>query len=211
MKHALLMKKLGMTQIVSDGCFVPVTLLKYLDNKVLCVKKYDQKSAALVGFGSVEERYGYRFTRPVLGVFKKYAQGLFSKMVEVPVDGEESSYSAGSSIDISVFSEGSVVDVIGTSKGKGFAGAMKRHGFRGCEATHGVSLSHRVHGSTGNRTWPGRVFKNKKMAGHMGNARVTTQNLSICKIDQESGIIAVKGAVPGGIGSYVLVRDAIKL
>lgn len=210
MKNLLLMTKIGMSQLSLDGKVVPVTLLKYLDNKVLSLKTTEKEgySAAVVGFSSLSKNEERKLSRPVMMSLKKIGQGFFRKLLEVRGDNLPE---VGSSLGVSLFSAGSMVDVTGSSKGKGFAGAMKRHGFGGMRATHGVSVTHRVHGSTGNRTLPGRVFKNKKMAGHMGAERVTIQNLRVCDVNEETGIIAVRGAVPGCINSYVLVREAVKL
>jgi large subunit ribosomal protein L3 len=116
----------------------------------------------------------------------------------------------GTLLGVSFFQKGQLVDVTGVSKGKGFAGAMKRHGFSGLRATHGVSISHRSHGSTGNRTEPGRVFKNKRMAGHMGNVRVTTLNLEVFSLDSQRDLLLLRGCVPGPKGGLVFVRDAVK-
>ncbi|MFN7634630.1 MAG: 50S ribosomal protein L3, partial [Acetobacteraceae bacterium] len=144
-------------------------------------------------------------------------RGHFAKAgVEAPVAVREFRVSAdavlapGTSLVPAHFVEGQFVDVVGTTKGKGFAGAMKRWNFSGLEASHGVSISHRSHGSTGNRQDPGKTFKNKKMAGHLGVERVTTQNLQVAGVDPEKGLLLLKGAVPGAKGSLVLVRDAVK-
>lgn len=212
MKNMLLMSKVGMSQLVAGDSVFPVTLLKFLDNKVVDVKtqERDGYSALVFGFGSLSDSEKNALNKPQYGFFKKSGVGFFRKMLEMKgLDSD--ALGIGTGLELSIFKEGSIVDVVGVSKGKGFAGAMKRHGFGGCRATHGVSLSHRVHGSTGNRTLPGRVFKNKKMAGHMGCDRVTIQNLSVVYVDTDAGVLAVKGAVPGCSGSYVLVKDAVKV
>ncbi|MCB1463522.1 MAG: 50S ribosomal protein L3, partial [Nitratireductor sp.] len=148
-------------------------------------------------------------TKALRGHFAKASVEPKRKVVEFRVS-PDNLIDVGSEITADHFVEGQLVDVTGTSIGKGFAGAMKRHNFGGLRATHGVSVSHRSHGSTGNRQDPGKVFKNKKMAGHMGQTRVTTQNLQVVRTDAERGLILIKGAVPGSKGSWILVRDAIK-
>jgi large subunit ribosomal protein L3 len=132
-----------------------------------------------------------------------------AKLTEFRVS-EDQLLEIGTEIKAGHFAAGQLVDVTGTTIGKGFAGAMKRHGFGGLRATHGVSVSHRSHGSTGSRQDPGKVFKNKKMAGHMGQTRVTTQNLEVVSTDEDRGLILIKGAVPGSKGAWIIVRDAVK-
>lgn len=208
MMYSVLMTKLGMTQVVSEQSLVPVTLLKIMDNSVI-LRKTEEKhgyNALVIGFSPVKKQNV--INKPMGGFFKSLGSELFSRIIEMRCD--EPILNDISSFKIENFKEGEFIDVRATSKGKGFAGAMKRHGFSGCRATHGVSLSHRVHGSTGNRTLPGRVFKNKKMAGHLGSKNVTIQNLKIFSVDTQNGIIAVIGAVPGYSGSCVLVKNAVK-
>lgn len=210
MRTGIIAKKLGMSRLINEtGVSTPITLLAVENCRVV-----GRKSHAECGFTSVEIGYGVkkknRVTKPLAGHFAK-------RNVEVPVKSQEFRLESDSELlDIATeltvehFQIGQFVDVCGTTIGKGFAGGMKRHNFGGLRASHGVSVSHRSHGSTGNRQDPGRVFKNKKMAGHMGQVRVTTQNLKVVHIDTELKVIGVKGAVPGSAGSLVTLRDAVK-
>jgi large subunit ribosomal protein L3 len=191
-----------------DGTTVPVTVL-HVDN----VRVVATRTAERDGYDAVQVGIGRAKTKNV----SKPNRGHFAKAgVEAPVAVREFRVSTdavlapGTSLVPKHFVEGQFVDVVGTTKGKGFAGAMKRWNFSGLEATHGVSISHRSHGSTGNRQDPGKTFKNKKMAGHLGVERVTTQNLQVAGVDPEKGLLLLKGAVPGAKGSLVLVRDAVK-
>ncbi len=209
MRTGVIAKKLGMTQFYTEfGEHVPVTALQ-LDN----VQVVAQRTEARDGYTALQLGYGTRkvknVAKPQRGHFSKAKVEPKQKLVEFRVS-EEAMLDVGAQLSAAHFVDGQYVDVVGTSKGKGFAGGMKRHNFGGLEATHGVSISHRSHGSTGQCQDPGRVFKGKKMAGHMGDARVTQQNLEVVGSDEERGVLYIKGAVPGAKNSYVLVSDAVK-
>lgn len=209
MRTGLIAKKLGMTRLFKeDGTHVPVTVL-YLDEvQVVDARTNDRDgyTALQLGYGKAKVK---NVTKPNRGHFARVKVEPKQKLVEFRVS-EDALVEAGSRLTAAHFVVGQKVDVTGTSKGKGFAGGMKRWNFRGLEATHGVSISHRSHGSTGNRQDPGRTFKNKKMAGHLGAERVTTQNLEVAAVDVEKNLIMIKGAVPGAKNGFVLLRDAIK-
>ena len=192
-----------------DGRHVPVTVLKLEDVQVVAVKNKDQDGyvAVQLGAGSAKAK---NVTKPVRGHFAKAEVELKAKLVEFPVS-EDAVLEVGTSISADHFIAGQLVDISGQTQGKGFAGAMKRWGFGGLRATHGVSLSHRSHGSTGNRQDPGRVFKNKKMAGHMGARQRTQQNLEVISTDAERDLIFVRGSVPGSKGAWLIIRDAVKV
>ena len=199
--------KRGMTRIFTeDGASVPVTVIECAPNRVTQVKSLESDGyrAVQVTAGEVKPQ---RLTKPVIGHFKKAGvapgRGLWEVRLE---DGEGDELAVGSEIKVEAFNEVKAVDVTGTSIGKGFAGVVKRWGFGGGRATHGNSLSHRVPGSIGQRQSPGKVFKGKKMAGHMGNERVTTLNLDLVKVDAERNLLLVRGAVPGAKGGTVIVR-----
>jgi large subunit ribosomal protein L3 len=209
MRTGLLAKKLGMTRLFKeDGTHVPVTVL-HLDN----VQVVAARTEELNGYNAVQLGWGQakvkNVTKPNKGHFAKAKVEPKQKLVEFRV-AADAVLEPGATLTAAHFLVGQKVDVVGTTKGKGFAGAMKRWNFSGLEASHGVSVSHRSHGSTGNRQDPGKTFKNKKMAGHLGQERVTTLNLEVAGIDVERGLVLVKGAVPGAKGGYVLVRDAVK-
>lgn len=209
MRTGLVAEKVGMTQIFTDaGVQIPVTVLKVDKTTVL-----EQKTQAAHGYTAlklgVREVVANKLVKPLRGYFEKKQMVPCRTIKEFRVT-EDALLPEGEELNVTHFSAGQLVDVTGISKGKGFAGAMKRHGFGGLRATHGVSISHRSHGSTGNRTEPGRVFKNKKMAGHMGYERVTTLNLTLYSIDSERNLLFIKGSVPGPKGALVYVRDAIK-
>lgn len=209
MRTGVIAKKLGMTQVYTDaGEHVPVTVLHVENCQVVGQRTKDAHgyTAVQVGVGTVRAK---NVTKPLRGIFGKAKVEAKHKLVEFRVS-EDGLVDVGAEILPSHFIDGQFVDVVGTTKGKGFAGAMKRWNFSGLEATHGVSVSHRSHGSTGHRQDPGRVFKGKKMAGHLGQERVTVQNLKIVATDDAKGLILVYGAVPGSENSYVLVRDAVK-
>jgi large subunit ribosomal protein L3 len=210
MRTGLIAQKLGMSRVFdADGAHVPVTVLK-VDNCQVVAAKPD---TAGKGWGKVQLGVGQkkpnRVSKPMRGYFAKANIEPKQKLVEFRVS-PDAMLEVGQEVVPSHFIAGQRVDVIGTSIGKGFAGSMKRWNFAGLEASHGVSISHRSHGSTGNRQDPGRTFPGKKMAGHMGARRVTTQNLVIVSTDDERGLILVRGAVPGSKGSWVLVQDAKK-
>jgi large subunit ribosomal protein L3 len=209
MRTGLIAKKLGMSRIFrDDGTDVPVTVL-HIDNCQVVAQRGEEKDgyvALQLGAGRAKVS---RTTQPMRGHFAKAEVEPKRKLVEFRVTAD-AVIEVGAELTADHFVAGQHVDVVGVTKGKGFAGAMKRWNFAGLEATHGVSISHRSHGSTGNRQDPGRVFKNKKMAGHLGVERVTTQNLQVVQTDAEKGLIFVRGAVPGPKGGWVLVSDAIK-
>ena len=209
MRSGMIAQKVGMTRIFGeDGSHIPVTVLK-VDNCQVVAKrthKTDGYNAIQVGVGTAKVK---RVSKPMRGHFAKAEVEPKQRLQEFRVS-EEALIEPGAEILVDHFVVGQRVDVAGTSIGKGFAGAMKRHNFAGLRASHGVSVSHRSHGSTGNSQDPGKVWKGKKMAGHMGDARVTTQNLMVVSTDLEKGIILLKGAVPGAKGSYVLIKDAVK-
>jgi large subunit ribosomal protein L3 len=209
MRTGLIARKLGMSRVFSgDGRHVPVTVLKLDTCQVVGVRtrEKDGYTALQLGAGTVKVK---NLSKPKRGYFAKAKVEPKHKLVEFRVS-DDALLDVGTEIVADHFVPGQIVDVVGTTIGKGFAGAMKRHGFAGLEASHGVSVSHRSHGSTGHSQDPGRVFKGKKMAGRMGGVRATTQNLEIVSTDTERGLILIKGAVPGSKGAYVLISDAIK-
>jgi large subunit ribosomal protein L3 len=209
MRTGVIAKKLGMTRLFrDDGTHVPVTVLHLDEVRVVAARtvETDGYSALQLGIGKAKAK---NVTKPQKGHFAKAKVEPAQKLVEFRV-ADDAVLEAGAVISATHFQVGQFVDVAGVTKGKGFAGAMKRWNFRGLEATHGVSVSHRSHGSTGNRQDPGRTFKNKKMAGHLGQERVTTLNLTVAGIDEARNLVLVQGAVPGSKGGYVMLRDAIK-
>ena len=209
MRTGLIARKLGMTRVFSgDGRHVPVTVLKIDNCQVVGVRTREKNgyTALQLGAGAVKVK---NLSKPKRGYFAKAKVEPKHKLVEFRVS-DDALLDVGAEIVADHFVPGQIVDVTGTTIGKGFAGAMKRHGFAGLGASHGVSVSHRAHGSTGHSQDPGRVFKGKKMAGQMGGVRATTQNLEIVSTDTERGLILVKGAVPGSKGAYVLISDAKK-
>ncbi|MDR0640692.1 MAG: 50S ribosomal protein L3 [Holosporales bacterium] len=209
MRIGLVAEKLGMTQLFDDnGTQVPVTVLKVDPCTVVSLKVRDKDGYDAVQLG-VREDSGKHIKKPQQGYFKTLSSKFFRILKEFRVD-DITQYNVGDRFEADHFSGGQLVDVTGITKGKGFAGGIKRHGFGGLRASHGVSITHRCHGSTGNRTLPGRVFKGKRMAGHMGDQRVTTLNLMVHSIDKEKGVIFVRGAVPGCKSGTVFIRDAIK-
>ncbi|MFZ5467196.1 MAG: 50S ribosomal protein L3 [Pseudomonadota bacterium] len=204
-------RKVGMTRVFDDaGVSVPVTVIEVAPNRVTQVKtvENDGYTALQVTAGV---RRATRVTSAAAGHFAKAGveagRGLWEFRVEADV---LSQYAAGAEISVELFAAGQAVDVTGISIGKGFAGTVKRHNFRTQDATHGNSRSHRVPGSIGQRQTPGRVWKNKRMAGHMGDERVTAQNLTVVRVDAERGLLLVKGAVPGSDGGDLIVRPSIK-
>ncbi|RDI64603.1 50S ribosomal protein L3 [Nocardia pseudobrasiliensis] len=201
--------KLGMTQVFDDkNRVVPVTVVKAGPNVVTQIRtvERDGYSAVQVAFGAIDPR---KVTKPVSGQFAKAGVTPRRHVVEIRV-ADASQFEVGQEISADVFEEGAYVDVTGTSKGKGFAGTMKRHGFRGQGASHGAQAVHRRPGSIGGCSTPGRVFKGMRMSGRMGNDRVTTQNLSVHKVDAENGLLLIKGAIPGRKGGIVIVKSAVK-
>jgi large subunit ribosomal protein L3 len=209
MRTGLIAQKIGMTRIFNDeGNHVPVTVLKVDNCQVVAVRtqERDGYTAVQLGVGAAKVK---NVGKAMRGHFAKAKVEPKSWVVEFRVP-QDALLDIGAELSAEHFVAGQFVDVVGTTIGKGFAGGMKRHHFGGLRATHGVSVSHRSHGSTGQRQDPGKTFKNKKMAGHYGVERVTTQNLKILASDAERGLIFVVGAVPGYDGSYVLVKDAAK-
>ncbi|SLN28487.1 50S ribosomal protein L3 [Pseudooctadecabacter jejudonensis] len=209
LRSGVIAKKVGMTRLFQeDGKQIPVTVLQLDNLQVVAQRTLDTDGyvAVQLGAGTAKAK---RTSAPMRGHFAKAKVEPKRKVAEFRV-AEENLIEVGEEIIASHYFEGQFVDVSGTSIGKGFAGAMKRHNFGGLRATHGVSISHRSHGSTGQCQDPGKVFKGKKMAGHMGAAKVTTQNLQVVKTDTDRGLIMVKGAVPGSKGGWVTIKDAVK-
>jgi len=209
LRSGIIAKKVGMTRLFQeDGRQIPVTVLQ-LDKLQVVAQRTAEKdgyTAVQLGAGTAKAK---RTSAPMRGHFAAAKVEPKRKVCEFRVS-EDNLIAVGEEIIASHYFEGQFVDVSGTSIGKGFAGAMKRHNFSGLRATHGVSVSHRSHGSTGQCQDPGKVFKGKKMAGHMGAAKITTQNLVVIKTDPDRGLIMVKGAVPGSKGGWVTVKDAVK-
>ncbi|MBQ9235751.1 MAG: 50S ribosomal protein L3 [Alphaproteobacteria bacterium] len=209
MRTGLIAKKLGMSRIFEvDGTHVPVTVLQVNGLEVVAVKtkEKDGYTSVQLGCGDIKAK---NLTKPMKGYFASAKVEPKSKLAEFRVS-QDCLLNVGDKLSVEHFVAGQFVDVCGTSIGKGFAGVMKRHNFAGLEASHGVSISHRSHGSTGQRQDPGKVFKGKKMAGHMGAERVTVQNLKVVAVNADKGLIMVKGGVPGADNSWVYVTDAIK-
>src|SRR5689334_17030581 len=209
MRTGLIARKLGMTRVFAeDGNHIPVTVLKVDNCQVVAVRTEatDGYTAVQLGVGTAKTK---NVSKPLRGHFAKAKVEPKARLAEFRVS-EDALLEAGAEITAGHFLPGQYVDVVGVSIGKGFAGAMKRHNFGGLGASHGVSVSHRSHGSTGQRQDPGKTFKNKKMAGHLGAVRVTTQSLEIVVADAERGLLYVKGSVPGSEKGWVLVKDAVK-
>ncbi|QBY02342.1 50S ribosomal protein L3 [Rhodophyticola sp. CCM32] len=209
LRSGVIAKKVGMTRLfMEDGRQVPVTVLQ-LDKLQVVAQRTPEKdgySAVQLGAGTAKAK---RTSAPMRGHFAAAKVEPKRKVAEFRV-ANENLIGVGEEITANHYFEGQFVDVSGTSIGKGFQGAMKRHNFGGLRASHGVSISHRSHGSTGQCQDPGKVFKGKKMAGHMGAARVTTQNLQVVRTDADRGLIMIKGAVPGSKGGWVTIKDAVK-
>ncbi|WP_340108915.1 50S ribosomal protein L3 [Pikeienuella sp. HZG-20] len=209
MRSGVIAKKLGMTRLFTeDGRQVPVTVLQ-MDNVQVVAQRTSERdgyTAVQLGAGAAKPK---NVTKPMRGHFAVANVAPKRKITEFRV-APENLIAVGEELTADHYFAGQFVDVSGVSIGKGFAGAMKRHNFGGLRASHGVSVSHRSHGSTGQCQDPGKVFKGKKMAGHMGAARVTTQNLQVVRTDSERGLIMVKGAVPGSKGGWVTIKDAVK-
>ncbi|QIQ20342.1 50S ribosomal protein L3 [Zophobihabitans entericus] len=201
-------RKVGMTRIFTeDGVSIPVTVIEIQENRVTQVKsaENDGYQAVQVTTGSKKASH---VSKPEAGHFAKAGVEAGRGLWEFRF--EEGEFTVGQSINVDIFTDVKTVDVTGTSKGKGFAGVTKRWNFRTQDATHGNSLAHRGHGSIGQNQTPGKVFKGRKMAGHLGNERVTIQNLDVVRVDAERNLLLVKGAVPGAINSDVIVKPAIK-
>ena len=205
----LLGTKLGMTQVWdSNNNLIPVTVVQADSNVVtkLITEERDGYTAVQIGYGQIDPR---KVTKPLAGHFEAAGVTPRRHLVELRT-ADAAEYTAGQELSVEVFEAGQKVDVVGTSKGKGFAGVMKRHNFHGVGASHGAHKNHRKPGSIGGASTPGRVFRGQKMAGRMGAERVTTQNLTIHAIDAEKNLLLIKGAVPGARGRVVLVRNAVK-
>lgn len=204
--------KLGMTQVFDENNrVVPVTVVKAGPCVVTGIRteETDGYNAVQIAFGAIDPR---KVTKPVAGQFEKAGVTPRRNVAEIRLETAEQAagFEIGQEIVADVFEDGAFVDVTGTSKGKGFAGTMKRHGFAGQGASHGTQAVHRKPGSIGGAATPGRVFRGKKMAGRMGNERVTTMNLKVHKVDAEAGVLLIKGAIPGRNGGLVMVRSAVK-
>ena len=209
MRTGLIAKKIGMTHCYNDaGEHVPVTVLKLDSLQVVDTRQNDKHGydAVVLGAGGRKPKH---VKKPQAGYYKKNNVLPKQKLVEFRVS-NDNLLNIGDEVLASHFINGQYIDVTSYSIGKGFAGAMKRHNFSGLRATHGVSISHRSHGSTGHCQEPGKVFKGKKMAGHMGNRRVSVQNLQVFRADSDNGLILVRGGVPGAKNSWVLINDAVK-
>ena len=209
MRTGLIARKEGMTRIFdANGSHVPVTILKVESCQVTAVRTQEKEgyTALQIGVGKAKIN---RVSKAVRGAMAKAKIEPKIKMAEFRVT-PENVLEVGAELSVEHFVAGQFVDIQGTTKGKGFAGAMKRWNFGGMRASHGVSVTHRAHGSTGQRQDPGKVFKNKKMAGHLGDETVTTQNLKVVAVDAAEGLILIEGAVPGNATSYVKISDAIK-
>ena len=209
LRSGVIAKKLGMTRLfLADGRQVPVTVLQLDGCQVVAQRtvEKDGYSAVQLGAGAAKAK---RTTAAMRGHFAKAKVEPKRKIAEFRVS-PDNLIGVGEELTADHYSEGQFVDIAGTSIGKGFAGVMKRHNFGGLRASHGVSISHRSHGSTGQCQDPGKVFKGKKMAGHLGAVRVTTQNLQVVRTDSDRGLIMVKGSVPGSKGGWVTIKDAVK-
>ncbi|MBI1195971.1 MAG: 50S ribosomal protein L3 [Gammaproteobacteria bacterium] len=212
MAIGLIGRKCGMTRVFTDeGASIPVTVIEVQPNRISQVKtqETDGYSALQVTTGA---RRASRVTKPMAGHFAKAGVEAGNGLWEFRLDGDGDigEFAVGSELTVSTFEAGQKVDVTGTTIGKGFAGVIKRHNFSMQDATHGNSLSHRAPGSIGQNQTPGRVFKGKRMAGHMGNVKRTTQNLEVVRVDGEKNVILIKGAVPGAAGGNVIIKPSVK-
>lgn len=211
MSLSLVGKKCGMTRIFSDdGKSIPVTVVSVSPNRIVQIKTKDRD-----GYNAIQVTVGAKsaakLNKPLIGHYAKAKVGVGEGLWEIgPIEKLDSSLELGSELTIEYLKVGQLVDIAGITKGKGFAGVIKRHHFSGGAASHGCSLSHRVPGSIGQRQTPGRVFKGKKMAGHLGNVRRSIQNQEIIKIDNERGLVMIKGGIPGAPGGYVVLKPAVK-
>lgn len=209
MRTGLIAKKLGASRVFNDdGSQTPVTVLMVESLQVVAHKTKDKDGYDALQIGAGEKRAS-RTTKPMRGHFAKAKVEPKQKLTEFRIS-SDAFVDVGAELTAGHFVAGQLVDVCGITIGKGFAGAMKRHNFAGLEASHGVSISHRSHGSTGNRQDPGRVFKGKRMAGHMGQVRATIQNLAVVSTEEDTGLIVLKGSVPGAPGTWVRITDAVK-
>lgn len=205
---AILGKKIGMTQIFEDGKVVPVTVIEAGPNFVLQTKTAEKDGyvAIQVGFDEKREK---NTTKPLMGIFNKAGVKPQRFVKEFRVESVDA-YALGQELKVDILANAEFVDITGTSKGKGTAGVMKRHNFGGNRATHGVSRNHRLGGSIGNSSTPGEVYKGRKMAGRLGNEKVTVQNLKVVRVDVENNLLLVKGAVPGAKNGYLTIKAALK-
>jgi large subunit ribosomal protein L3 len=211
-RKGILGTKLGMTQVFDENNkVVPVTVVKAGPNVVTCIRtpERDGYSAVQLAYGEISPR---KVNKPLTGQYSTVGVNPRRHLVELRLDDEAAAaeYRVGQQVTAEIFADGSYVDVTGTSKGKGYAGTMKRHGFRGQGASHGAQAVHRRPGSIGGCATPARVFKGTRMSGRMGNDKVTTQNLKVHKVDADNGVLLIKGAIPGRNGGLVMVRSAIK-
>ncbi|WP_150466869.1 50S ribosomal protein L3 [Francisella sp. SYW-9] len=209
MSLGLVGRKCGMTRIFTeDGVSIPVTVVQVEPNKVTQVK-----TAETDGYNAIQVTTGFKkrsnVNKPAAGHYAKAGVEPGRGLWEFAID-NAAEYEVGSSVEATIFEAGQKVDVRGVSKGKGFQGGVKRHNFAMQDATHGNSVSHRAHGSTGQNQTPGRVFKNKKMAGHMGSENVTIQSLEVVRVDAENGLLLLKGGIPGSVGGNIVVTPAVK-
>ena len=211
MTMGLVGRKCGMTRVFTDdGVSIPVTVIEAQPNRITQIKTVDTDGyrALQVTAGS---KKASRVSKPAAGHFANAKTEAGDVVTEFRLaDSDESEYEVGGELKVDLFEEGQIVDVVGTTIGKGFAGTVKRHNFRTQDATHGNSLAHRAPGSIGQNQTPGRVFKGKKMSGHMGNVRRTAQNLKVVRVDAERNLLLIKGAVPGHKGGSVVVKPAVK-
>lgn len=209
LRSGLLGKKLGMTQVYDEaGNHIPVTVVSLEGCQVVAHKTQDRDGYTAIQLGAGEAK-AKRVSKAERERFAKASVTPKKKLVEFRIEGDNF-IEVGAAMSAEHFVPGQKVDASGVTVGKGFAGAMKRHNFGGLRATHGVSISHRSHGSTGQCQDPGKVFKGKKMAGHMGAVRRTVQNLEIARVDAEQGLVLIKGATPGSKGAWIEIRDAVK-
>jgi len=204
-------RKCGMTRVFTEqGVSVPVTVIEVEPNRITQVKTVEKDGYAAIQV-AVGERRSSQVSKPEAGHFAKAESVAGRSLVEFRTEGSDEAFAVGAALELGRFAPGQVVDVTGTSKGKGFQGVIKRWNFRMQDATHGNSRSHRAPGSIGQNQSPGRVFKGKKMCGHMGAERVTVQNLEVVRVDPERSLILIKGAVPGAPGGDVIIRPAVKV
>ena len=210
MRPGIIAKKIGMSNFYTpNGLNIPVTILHVDDCKVIERTEKPELDTDKILLGACEIKKDNKTNQATKGFFKKKSSVPFKYIREFSID-KDTEVKAGDSLKVDHFQEGQFIDVSGFSKGKGFAGAMKRHNFGGMRATHGVSISHRAHGSTGQCQDPGKVFKGKKMAGHLGDEHKTLQSLQVVKVDTKNNIICVKGSTPGARGAWLVVEDSIK-
>ena len=203
-------RKSGMTRVFTDeGVSVPVTVVEVLPNRVTQIKELETDGYRAIQV-TTGDRKASKVSKPAAGHYAKAGTAAGDGLWEFRLEGSEEAFEVGSELTVERFEQGQIVDVAGRSKGKGFQGAVKRWNFSMQDATHGSSLSHRAPGSIGQCQTPGRVFKGKKMAGHMGAERVTTQGLEVVRVDSERNLLLIKGAVPGAPGGHVIVRPTVK-